>query len=113
MIQIYHNNRCRKSREGLEFLRTLTSDFETIDYLNNPPTFNELKGILRKLDMKAMELVRTNEDTWKSDYKGKNLSEDELIHAMITHPKLIERPIIINGDKGVLARPAENIKKLF
>ena len=113
MIKIFHNNRCKKSREGLEFLKSKTSDFEIVDYLNNPPNADEMKTVLNQLGMTALEMVRKNEDIWKQKFKGKEMSEEEIINAMIKNPKLIERPIIIKDGKAVLARPVENIEKLF
>ena len=113
MIKIFHNPRCRKSREGLAVLESQGVEFEIVKYLDNPPTFEELKSIINKIGIKPLELVRTKEDIWKSDYKGKNLSDDEIIKAMVENPKLIERPIVIKDKKAVLGRPAEKIKELF
>ena len=113
MIQIYHNNRCSKSRCGLEFLENSGKEFEVVKYLENTPTENELKDILKKLGFSPIELVRKGEKIWKENYKGKELSDGEIIIAMVENPKLIERPIIINGDKAVIARPLENIKKII
>jgi arsenate reductase len=113
MIKILHNNRCRKSREGLAFLETKTTDYELVEYLKTPPSVSELTSILEQLEMKAIDLVRKNEEIWKKQFKGKELSEQELIQAMVEYPKLIERPIVIKDDKAVLGRPAEKINELF
>ncbi len=113
MIQIFHNPRCRKSREGLALLEQHGVDFEIIKYLDNPPSFEELKAIVKKLNIKPIDLVRTKEAVWKSDFKGKDLTDDEIIKAMVENPKLIERPIVIKDDKAVLGRPAEAIETLF
>lgn len=112
MIQIYHNPRCKKSREGLQFLEESEIDFEIIKYLDQPPSTQELTSILDKLDLEPIELVRTNEKIWKDNYKAKSLSNDQIIEAMIKNPKLIERPIVINGDKAAIGRPLENIKAI-
>ncbi len=112
-MKIYHNNRCRKSREGLAVLEELKQDFEIVNYLETPPTAKELKEILNMLGMKPLELVRKNEAIWKEQFKGKVLSDDAILAAMSTYPKLIERPIIIKGAKAVIGRPAENIQKLL
>ncbi|PWI29657.1 arsenate reductase (glutaredoxin) [Flavobacteriaceae bacterium LYZ1037] len=109
MIKIYHNSRCSKSRCGLELVEKSGKDFEIISYLENTPSKNELKHILKLLNIKAEKLIRKNEAAWKENFKGKELSEEQLIDAMITYPKLIERPIVINGNQAVIGRPPENI----
>lgn len=109
MIKIYHNNRCSKSRSGLEVLEKSGKPFEIVKYLENVPTEKELKDILKLLGMKPLDLVRKNESIWKELYKDKDLSDSEIVKAMVEHPKLIERPIVINGNKAVIGRPAEAI----
>ncbi len=113
MITIYHNNRCSKSREGLCFLESMNEPFEIINYLDNVPTYKELEVIIKKLNIKPIELVRIKEKDWTDNFKGKNLSDKEIIEAMIQFPKLIERPIVINGQKAVIARPTELIKEIL
>lgn len=113
MIQIFHNPRCSKSRQGVAYLENLKVDFETITYLDNPITESELKEILQKLNVTAIQIVRKNEAIWKENFKGKELSEQEIIEAMVTNPKLIERPIIVNGNKAVIARPTEKIAEIL
>lgn len=113
MIEILHNPRCRKSREGLQFLEAKNIDFKVIKYLEDKLTFPELEAILVKLDISPIALIRKNETIWKSDYKGKKLSDKEVIDAMITHPKLIERPIIINKNKAIVGRPTEIINNIL
>jgi len=109
MIKIYHNNRCSKSRSGLEVLENSGKPFEVIKYLEDVPTEKELKDIIKLLGVKPIDLVRKNEAIWKENFKGKDLSDSNIIKAMIENPKLIERPIIINGNKAVIGRPAEVI----
>jgi len=109
MIKIYHNNRCSKSRCGLEILEKSGKDFEIVPYLENTPSNDELKHILSLLNIKAEDLIRKNEAVWKENFKGKELTEAQLINAMVKFPKLIERPIVINGNKAVIGRPPENI----
>ncbi|AUP77187.1 arsenate reductase (glutaredoxin) [Flavivirga eckloniae] len=109
MIKIYHNNRCSKSRCGLEILEKSDKEFEVVKYLENVPTHNELKDLIALLGIKPIELVRKNEAIWKESFKGKELSDDEIITAMTENPKLIERPIVINGKKAVIGRPPEKI----
>jgi arsenate reductase len=113
MIKIYHNPRCTKSRDGLCEIELLNQPFEIIKYLDNPFTKEELIDVLKKLNYKPIELVRTKEKIWIENYKGKKLSDDEIIEAMLNNPKLIERPIIVNGDKAVVARPKEKIKEII
>lgn len=113
MIQIYHNSRCGKSRECLAFLEDSNIAFEVIKYLEDVPSFDELKSIIKKLDMKPIELVRQKEKIWIENFKNTTMSDDEIIQAMILNPILIERPIVINGNKAVIARPLENVVKII
>ena len=112
-MKIYHNNRCSKSRCGLEILNNSKQNFEVVDYIKNPLSEVEIKDILKKLDFSPIQLIRKNEAIWKENYKGKDLSDSEIIKAMSTHPKLIERPIVVKGDKAVIGRPSENISALL
>ncbi|MGG7034824.1 MAG: arsenate reductase (glutaredoxin) [Flavobacterium sp.] len=108
MIQIYHNSRCGKSRCALDLLENSGKEFEVIKYLENTPSAEELKSILKKLNIPAIELVRKGETIWKEQFKDQELSEEALIEVMVANPILIERPIIVNGDKAIIARPPEN-----
>ena len=109
MIKIYHNTRCRKSREGLQTVQTSEQPYEVIDYISNPLSEKELQDVIKILGIKPIDLVRKNEAIWKSDFKGKELSDQQVITAMATHPKLIERPIVIHKNKGVIGRPNDRI----
>jgi len=113
MIQIYHNSRCGKSRECLAFLEDSGKEYEIIKYLDDVPTFEELKTIIKKLGIKSIELVRQKEKIWIENFKDKKMSDDEIIQAMISNPILIERPIVINGDKAVIARPLEKAETIL
>ena len=113
MIAIYHNPRCSKSRQGLQLLEESGKEFEVVKYLEITPTEKELADIIYLLGIKPIELVRKNEAIWKENYKGKELSDQEIIKAMIQNPKLIERPIVINGNKAVIGRPIENISAII
>ena len=113
MIQIYHNPRCSKSRSCESFLLEHNQPYEIIRYLDNPLTFEEIKSLLQKLQLPASELIRKSEKIWKENYKDKVLSEDEIILAMVENPILIERPIIVNGNKAAIGRPLENIDKIL
>jgi arsenate reductase len=112
-MKIFHNPRCRKSREGLQILEDSKKNFEVVLYLENPPSEKELKLIILKLGITPIELLRKGEADWKENFKGLDLSDDEIIKAMVTYPKLIERPIVISGDKAVIGRPPERIKDLL
>ncbi|MEO8516937.1 MAG: arsenate reductase (glutaredoxin) [Flavobacterium sp.] len=113
MITIYHNSRCSKSREGVCFLEETKQPFQVINYIENAPTKSELKELLKKLNITPLELVRKKESVWIENYKGKDLTDDAIIQVMIDHPKLIERPIIVNGDKAVIARPTDRINEIL
>jgi arsenate reductase len=113
MIQIYHNPRCRKSREGLAIVEASGQAFEIIKYLDNPPSSTEMEGLLTKLNMTPEALVRKGEAIWKEQFKGKDLDHNALVDALCTHPKLIERPIVVNGDKAVVGRPPETINEIL
>lgn len=109
MITIYHNPRCSKSREGVCFLEEKGLEFETFKYLDEKITKRELKSIIRKLKIKPIELIRTKEQLWKDNFEGIQYTDDELITIMQKNPVLIERPIVINGNKAVIGRPIEKI----
>lgn len=113
MITIYHSSRCTKSREGVSYLENLKKDFQIINYLENKPTTAELKSLLKKLNINAIDLVRKKESVWIAHYKSSKLSDDQIIQAMVDHPKLIERPIIVNGNKAVIGRPTEKIQEIL
>lgn len=110
---IYHNNRCRKSREALELLREKTNQLTVIEYLKHPLTTSELTHIIDQLNIQPLDLVRKNESIWKEEYKGKNLTHQEIVQAMVDHPKLIERPIVINEKGAVVGRPANKVLEIL
>ena len=112
-MKIYHNPRCSKSRQTLEILNQSNQEVSIIKYLETPPTRAELIELLGLLKLDPIQLVRTNEGIWKSDYKGKSLSDDAIIDAMLLHPKLIERPIVVNRGKAIIGRPPELVKTLL
>src|SRR5690554_1483677 len=113
MIKIYHNPRCSKSCEGLCLLNDLNQEAEVINYIENPLTFDELKKLIALLNISPIELVRTKEVIWKEQFKNQNPTDEQIIQAMVDFPKLIERPIVVNGNKAVIARPAEKIKDII
>lgn len=113
MIKIYHNPRCRKSREALHYLEDSGRDFEVVLYLKESISISELSDLLAKLDMSPIDLVRKEESLWKTQYRDKNLSDVALIDLMIQEPRLMQRPIIVSGNKAIVARPPETMKQLF
>lgn len=113
MIKIYHNPRCSKSRQGLAIVQESGEDFEIVDYMKDPLTKKDLEQIVKKLNIKPIELVRKNETIWKENFKGKTLTDDEIVEALANNPKLIERPIVVMDEKAVIGRPPENIKNLL
>ena len=112
-IIIYHNGRCSKSRGALEILQELGVPHEVRLYLTDPLNKTELKALLKKLGMKASELVRRSEELYKTEYKGKDLTEKEWLTILAENPVLIERPIVTKGDRAVVARPPEKVMELI
>ncbi len=112
-MKIYHNPRCSKSRQTLQLIEDKGVSVEVIKYLEDVPTKEELVTILEKLGMKPLQLIRKGEAIYKENFKGKELTNEQWIEAMVAHPKLIERPIVLKGDKAVLGRPPENVLDLI
>tara|TARA_B100000900_G_scaffold256969_1_gene218986 strand:+ start:2880 stop:3221 length:342 start_codon:yes stop_codon:yes gene_type:complete len=112
-MKIYHNNRCRKSREALEIIKSQQKDFKVIEYLKEKLSNKEISSILTKLKLKPMDLVRTNEIIWKEKYKNKKLTNTDIINIMADNPRLIQRPIIITKNKAILGRDIKKVIDLF
>lgn len=108
-LKIYHNPRCRKSREALQYLEETKQSFDIINYLDKRLSKEDIEQLLKELSYRPEELIRKSEAIWKEEYKGKDLSADELVAALSENPKLIERPIISNGKSAVIARPLEKL----
>ncbi|MYM65008.1 arsenate reductase (glutaredoxin) [Pseudomaricurvus sp. HS19] len=114
MVTIYHNPRCSKSRQTLALLEENGIAPEVVQYLETPPDADTLRELLGKLGIGARDLLRKGEDDYKElNLKDPSLSEQQLIEAMVSHPKLIERPIVVKGGKAVLGRPPENVLELI
>ena len=113
MVTIFHNPRCRKSREGLSFLQENNIDFEIRDYFKNPFSKEELSSLLSKLNIEPIELIRKQEDIYKKEMKGKEFSREAMLEMMILNPKLIQRPIVAQNNKAVLALPPEKINSIL
>ena len=112
-MKVYHNPRCSKSRCAISYLEEQYQTFEVVEYLKVPLNESEIKELLKKLGLKAEDLIRKGEPAFKEHFKGKQLTEDEWVKAMVKFPKLIERPIVVKGDKAIVARPLENINLLW
>lgn len=113
MIQIYHNPKCKKSRAGLEYIKSKGLGIEIIDYLKTGLSTAILHQILQRLNVKPIEIVRTQEDYFKQQLKGKNFSDEEWIQIIIENPKLLKRPILVHKFKAVWADPAEEADKIL
>ena len=113
MIKIYHNSRCRKSREALDLLKSNELDFEVIEYLKDNLTKNQLQDLINKLGIDPINLVRKNEQIWKENFKDKVLTNNEIVEILSENPTLIERPIIELDNKAVIGRPLENVFNLI
>jgi arsenate reductase len=112
-VTIYHNPRCSKSRQALSLLESKGNKPIVVEYLKNPLTTEQLSQIINELNIKPIDLVRKNESIWKENYIGKELSDDELVEAMISNPKLIERPIVTSSKGTVVGRPPENVLRVL
>lgn len=109
MIVIYHNPSCSKSRESLEILETKKEDIHIIKYLDEPLKVEKLRKIITLLNIKPIDLIRQQEVLWRDNFKDLDFSDEELMDVMAHYPQLIERPIVINGDKAVIGRPPTRI----
>ena len=112
-MKIYHNPRCSKSRQTLQLIKDAGADVEIIEYLKTIPTKDELKMLLMKLNLKPIDIVRKGEAVYKEKFKNSNFNDDEWIKIMIEYPKLIERPIVIKGNKAIIGRPPENVLSII
>ena len=110
---IYHNPRCTKSREALSLLNENKLEVEILEYLKDTPTKEELKKVLAKLNMKPEEILRKGEKLYKENYKGLQFSDEEWIQVLVDNPILIERPIVVKGNKAVVGRPLEKVEDLI
>lgn len=110
MLKIYHNPRCRKSRAGLEFIKTKGLEAEVVEYLKNPISEDVLRLLLAKLHLNPQQIIRTQEDIYKKQFKGKNFNDDEWIKIMVEYPNLIQRPIVEKKNSAVIGDPVDNLE---
>lgn len=112
-MKIYHNPRCAKSRQTLNIIKEAGQEPEIIEYLKTPPTEDELTEVYEKLNLPIDYLIRKGEEVYKTDYKGKELTDQQWIKALVQNPKMLERPIVFDNDKAVLGRPPENVNQML
>jgi arsenate reductase len=112
MLTIYHNSRCSKSRQTLELINNAGAEVTIVEYLKTPPTKDTIKSLLSMLNISPIEMMRTKEDEFKAQNLA-NANDEKLIEAMVNTPKLIERPIVVKGNKAVIGRPPENVLTLL
>ncbi|MGJ8661462.1 MAG: arsenate reductase (glutaredoxin) [Bacteroidota bacterium] len=112
-VQIWHNARCSKSRDAFQWLAENKIENEWIDYMKSSISEEELTTVLRKLSISAIDLIRKKEKVFVENWKGQDKTEKEWVKIMVENPQLIERPIVIKGEKAVIARPLELIEQLF
>ena len=113
VYKIYHNPKCKKSREGLEYLKAKSIDFKVINYLVEGLNADEVKEILLKSNLKPLQIVRSQDDYFKNYLKNKSFSDDEWVQIIMENPKILQRPIVVGAHKAVLAYPPQNIDKLI
>ena len=113
MLKIYHNPKCRKSREGVAYLRQRGYEFKIILYLDNPLTAPELKTIFMKLNIKPLQGVRTEEEIFRRELKGRSFTDEEWIKIILQNPRLLQRPIVEGRYKAVIAVPAERVEEVM
>ena len=112
-IKIYHNPRCRKSREALNIIQNHGVEPEVVLYLETPPSRKEIQEVLEKLKMQPIDLVRKEEKLYKESYRDKEFSNDEWIRILADNPKLIQRPVVVKGKKAIIGRPPESVQILL
>lgn len=114
MVTIYHNPRCSKSRKTLDILYAKNIATNIVLYLKDPMSSSELNAVLKKLNMTPSQLIRRTETDFKRlQLGGPAVTEQQLLDAMLIHPILIERPIVVIGEKAVIGRPPENVLGLL
>lgn len=112
-LRVYHNARCSKSRSACQLLEERGLGFEVVEYLKTPPSRDELAALLSKLGMGAEDIARKGEAIYKTEFEGRTLSEAQWLDALVAHPILIERPIVVRGERAVIGRPPERVLELL
>ena len=112
-MKIYHNPRCSKSRNALKLIHEKGFEIDVIEYLKTPLNANQLSSLIKLLGLTPEEIVRKNEDVFKKEFKGKDLTEEQWLEALISNPKLIQRPIITTQKKGIIGRDENELSKFL
>ena len=112
-VRIYHNPRCSKSRAALALLQDAGLEPEVVEYLKTPPTRDALAALVAQLGIKPSELLRRGETVFREHYAGRELDDDDALDALVAHPILIERPIVVVGTQAVIGRPPERVQELL
>ncbi len=113
MIQIYHNPRCSKSRAGLQFLDDNNAEYEVINYIKDGISEQTILYLANKMNVNVIDLVRQNEEVYKTEIKGNQLTDSKLLKKIADNPRLLQRPIVVNNDKAVMGRPTEKIQEIL
>jgi|SRR5690606_4164761 len=113
MVKIFHNKRCSKSCAAIDLLEKKGIKLEVQEYLVQVPRKQELRDLLQKLNMSPLELIRKGESIFQQQYKNEQLTDEQWLQVMLDNPILIERPIVVNGNRAVIGRPVERILELF
>ncbi|WP_124642938.1 MULTISPECIES: ArsC/Spx/MgsR family protein [Amniculibacterium] len=113
MIKILHNVSCSKSRAAVQHLEDTETTCNIRNFIEDPLNVDELKDLLKKLDLPVHDIIRDNEVLYQTEFADKNLNADELIEMLAKHPSLLQRPIIIKGDKAIIGRPASRIDEFL
>jgi len=112
-ISVYHNPRCRKSRAGLDLVKSKTDEIDIIDYLNTGISAACIKKIVQQLNVPIIDIVRTQEDYYKKELKGKNFSGEEWAQIISENPKLLKRPIVVKGNKAAIIETVDDLERIF
>jgi len=113
MVKIYHNPRCKKSRTGLQYLQDKGIPYEVVNYFETPFDVAALREVFMKLNIKPEQAVRTQEELYKRELKGKTFTDEEWIQIIIENPKLLHRPIVVGKYKAVIAQPPERMEEVI
>jgi len=113
MLTIYHNPKCKKSREGLKYLQTKGIALEVVNYIINGISEQELKDIIKKLNLSPSDIVRKQEDLYRKELKGKSFTDIEWMKILVENPRLIQRPIVVAKYKAVIAQPPDKVEELL